>query len=172
MKSDILSFCYTIIMSILVFLTPIHHLMLAIGAIIAIDFILGIAVARKRGIPITSREAKRTIIKMFLYQLTVLTAFLLDTFFIPGDLVVRVSSMAIGLVEAKSIFENIHTLTGLNIWDSLKEKIRTSLTTPANTSSSSTNTNTASDGTVTTINSTKSTTVEPPVKSPTDTEPS
>ncbi len=172
MKSEFIGFSYTLLLSLLAFIAPVQQLMIAIGTIILIDFVLGVTMARKRGIPITSREAKRTIVKMFLYQLTVLTGFILDTFFIPGDLVVRVCAMAIGLIEAKSIFEKIYGLTGLNVWDLLKEKLHASVSSVGNTSSSSTTTNTSSDGTVTTTNSSKSTVTEAPLNTPSNSDPS
>jgi phage-related holin len=127
MKEQILPFLYKLLLSLLIFLTPIKELILAIGVLLVIDFILGIVVAKRKGIAIQSKEAKRTIIKMLLYQLTVLTAFILDKYFIPGNIIVRVAAMAIGLVEGKSIFEHIYTLTGLDVWTLLKEKIKTAV---------------------------------------------
>ena len=123
MKEQVLAFIKTTLISLFAFLTPIHPLMGAIGVLIVIDFALGNWCARKNKIPIQSKEWKKTVIKMFLYQLTVLTAFLLDEYFIPGNIIVRIAAMAIGLVEAKSIFENIYKLTGLNVWALLKNKL-------------------------------------------------
>lgn len=127
MREQIFTFITKLLLSTLVFLAPIKELIIGIGFLLFVDFVLGIVVAKKNGIPIQSKEAKRTIIKMLLYQLTILTAFVLDTVFIPGSIIVRVAAMAIGLVEGKSIFEHIYTLTGLNVWDLLKDKIQSAV---------------------------------------------
>lgn len=127
MKEQAIAFVKTTLVSLFAFLTPIHPLMGAICGLIFIDFVLGNWSAHKNDIPIQSKEWKRTLIKFFLYELTVLVAFLLDSFFIPGDIVVRIAAMAIGLVEAKSIFEHIYTLTGLNVWSLLKDKLKNSV---------------------------------------------
>jgi hypothetical protein len=127
MKEQIFAFITKLLLSLLVFLAPIKQLVLAIGVLLFIDFVLGIIVARKKNIPIQSKEAKRTIIKMLLYQVTILTAFILDVYFIPGNIIVRVAAMAIGLVEGKSVFEHIYILTGLDVWSLLKDKIKASV---------------------------------------------
>jgi phage-related holin len=106
-----------------VFLSPIRELIFATGVLLVIDFALGVLASQKKGIKFNSRDAKKTIIKMAVYQVAILTGFLLDRYFVPGNLIVRVVMMAIGLVESQSIFENIYTLTGLNVWGALKTKL-------------------------------------------------
>ena len=109
--------------SLIVFLSPIRELIFATGVLLVIDFALGVLASQKKGIKFNSRDAKKTIIKMAVYQVAILTGFLLDRYFVPGNLIVRVVMMAIGLVESQSIFENIYTLTGLNVWGALKTKL-------------------------------------------------
>ena len=123
MKEQILSILSTSLFSLIVFLSPIRELIFATGVLLVIDFALGVLASQKKGIKFNSRDAKKTIIKMAVYQVAILTGFLLDRYFVPGNLIVRVVMMAIGLVESQSIFENIYTLTGLNVWGALKTKL-------------------------------------------------
>jgi len=122
-KEQILSILSTSLFSLIVFLSPIRELIFATGVLLVIDFALGVLASQKKGIKFNSRDAKKTIIKMAVYQVAILTGFLLDRYFVPGNLIVRVVMMAIGLVESQSIFENIYTLTGLNVWGALKTKL-------------------------------------------------
>jgi len=129
MKSEaIVAWIYKILLSTLAFIAPVNGLMLSIGFLLFIDLILGIMTARKNGIPIQSKELKKTVIKMLLYQVTVISAFILDTYFIQmGSIVVRITALSVGITEAKSIFEHVGTLTGLDIWSVLKDKLKSSV---------------------------------------------
>lgn len=123
MRQQLFSVLSTSLASLFVFLTPIRELIYATGALLIIDFILGVLSSRKRGIGFNSKDGKKTIVKMFIYEIAILTGFLLDKYFVPGNVIVRVVMMAIGLIESQSIFENIYILTGLDIWGALKAKM-------------------------------------------------
>jgi hypothetical protein len=57
----------------------------------------------------------RTIYKALGYQLAVITGFALESL-VPGGIpVAKLCASAIGLVEAKSIYESVQVLTGLNL---------------------------------------------------------
>jgi hypothetical protein len=104
-------------------LAPIHTLMGAVGFLIAADFLTGILAARKRGEPITSRAMGRTIYKALGYQLAVISGFALEAL-IPGGLpVAKLCAAAIGLVEFRSLAENVKTLTGVDL-SSVVRKVR------------------------------------------------
>ncbi len=127
MKQEALAFLYSISLATVAFLSPIHGLLGSIAALLLIDFVLGNISAYKSKIPITSKEWKKTLIKFFVYELIILAAFLLDSQFIPGNIIVRIAAMGIGLVECKSIFEHAKILTGIDLWILAKEKLQHSM---------------------------------------------
>jgi len=66
------------LVSLLSFFIPVVPLLLLVGGFILFDTILGIWAAKKRGEKITSRKLGNIIPKMILYQMAVLSAFVLD----------------------------------------------------------------------------------------------
>lgn len=124
MKQELITFLYTTSLSAIALLTPVQPLCIAIFVLLCIDFVLGNASAMKLKLPIRSKEWKKTLIKFFVYELMLITSFILDKYFFPGDIIVRIAMMAIGLVESKSIFEHGKILTGIDIWAIFKDKLK------------------------------------------------
>jgi hypothetical protein len=119
-------------MSIITFFSPIAGLLLAVGAMIALDTILGItkAIKQEGWESVTSRKASVIISKFLLYQLTVITFFTIDYNLIneftkahyQNDyLLTKFITLSLCFVEAKSIDENIKAIFGFSIWTNLKE---------------------------------------------------
>ena len=120
------------IMSIITFFSPIAGLLLAVGAMIALDTILGVtkAIKLEGWESVTSRRASVIISKFLLYQLTVITFFIIDYNLIneftkvhyQNDyLLTKFITLSLCFVEAKSIDENIKAIFGFSIWTNLKE---------------------------------------------------
>ena len=120
------------IMAIITFFSPIAGLLLAVGAMIALDTILGItkAIKQEGWEAVTSRKASVIISKFLLYQLTVITFFIIDYNLIneftkahyQNDyLLTKFITLSLCFVEAKSIDENIKAIFGFSIWTNLKE---------------------------------------------------
>lgn len=129
---DIASILKTLIVSLVAFLSPIHGLLLAVGVMILMDTLLGIIKSIKLDgwESITSRRASVIISKFLLYQLTVLTFFIIDYNLINeftklhyqnNYLLTKLITISLCFVEAKSIDENIKTIFGFSIWTNLKE---------------------------------------------------
>lgn len=96
--------------------SPITPLLIACGALIIIDTITGMFAARKRKERITSAEMRRAISKMVVYQLAIISAFILETYILDNALPVsKIVSGVIGMVEFKSIMENASTIAGKNL---------------------------------------------------------
>jgi hypothetical protein len=119
-------------MAIITFFSPIAGLLLAVGAMIALDTILGItkAIKQEGWESVTSRKASVIISKFLLYQLTVITFFIIDYNLIneftkahyQNDyLLTKFITLSLCFVEAKSIDENIKSIFGFSIWTNLKE---------------------------------------------------
>jgi hypothetical protein len=120
------------VISVITFFSPIAGLLLAVGAMIALDTILGVtkAIKLEGWESVTSRKASVIISKFLLYQLTVITFFIIDYNLIneftkahyQNDyLLTKFITLSLCFVEAKSIDENIKAIFGFSIWTNLKE---------------------------------------------------
>jgi hypothetical protein len=78
-----------------------------------VDLVTGILASRKSGIPITSNGLKRTVLKVAIYEVAVLCAFLVGTY-LTGPMVpiLNICSSLIGLTELKSVLENLDIING------------------------------------------------------------
>lgn len=104
-----------IILSAIALLAPVHALMGAVGFLIAADFVTGLMAARKREEVITSRAMGRTVWKALVYQLAVVSGFALEHLLAEELPVAKLVAGMIGLVEFKSLTENVKTVTGLDL---------------------------------------------------------
>jgi len=129
---NIVTYLKTLLISLIAFVSPIYGLLLAVGAMIFLDTILGVtkAIKLEGWESVTSRKASVIISKFLLYQLTVLTFFIIDYNLINeftklhyqnNYLLTKLITLSLCFVEAKSIDENIKTLFGFSIWTNLKE---------------------------------------------------
>ena len=105
------------------FFAPISSVMIAILFLMLIDFICGIFAAKKRGEKISSKKMKNSIIKLFLYQLSIITGHLIFLYFIPVIPWVNIIAGLIGVTEILSIFENISQVTNTNFIKVIKDNI-------------------------------------------------
>lgn len=106
-----------------IFLTPLYPALFAIGFLLIADLILGIWAAYTLKEKITSRKMSNTISKMFLYNFTIIVLFVCEKYLVPEIPFVRIGTGLIGMVEIKSLTENLYIATGLNIWESIKDFI-------------------------------------------------
>ena len=105
--------------------TPVTPILLTIGVLIMIDFFVGIFRAFKMNEQITSRKMGNTISKMFLYQLTIISLFLFETYILLGILpVTKIGAALISVTELKSIDESVEKMTGVGIWKKLVKVIK------------------------------------------------
>lgn len=110
-------------------LSPIHHLMVAVSALVVLDFVTGVWAALKRSEKISSNKMKRSITKAIMYQIALVMAFIVETYLIKDVPVIKVVAGLIGLTEAQSLTENIKQITGVDHWATLKALLNKSLTT-------------------------------------------
>jgi hypothetical protein len=107
--------------------------MIAVGAFITLDTLLGVMAAQKSGEKIESKKLSKVVWKMVMYQSVVLTFFVMDVFIV-GDLLGQfvntsfVLTKAVGValigIEFKSIDENIEKMTGTTLLKRLYDIIR------------------------------------------------
>lgn len=105
-------------------LAPIQTILLSVGFLITADFITGIWAAHKRKEQIKSAAMRRTISKIVIYQMAVITGFLLETYLLSSIFPVsKLVAGVIGLVEFKSILENGNTILGEDIFKVVINKL-------------------------------------------------
>lgn len=123
---------FELIKIIIVFLTPIVPLLLIVGGMILIDTVTGLLKARKRKEKITSHKLGRVISKMLLYQLGIITFFLLEKYLL-GEFIASFTSISFFLtkivavffagIELISINENLNDGFGINLFKQFKQML-------------------------------------------------
>lgn len=110
--------------SILAVFAPVKTVALVSMVLIMADFMTGLLVAKKKRRKITSAGFRRTLTKAFVYEIAILMGFLSERYLLGGDIpVVKLISSFIGLVELKSILENLDILHGQKIFKTLVKNL-------------------------------------------------
>lgn len=99
---------------LLALIAPITAVMLTIAFLIIADFITGAYASYKNKIPISSERIGNTISKFFIYNLVVLSAFLLEKYIVKEIPFQRIITGFIAIAEIKSILENFNKIYGIN----------------------------------------------------------
>lgn len=106
--------------SLAVFL-PIKELMLTIGFLVGADLVVGVWKAIKTGQRIRSRRMSDTVTKLLLYQLAIMSGFLIETFIISELIpITKLIATVVAIIEFKSIIESIESVTGKDLWSKIK----------------------------------------------------
>jgi hypothetical protein len=107
------------------FVSPLVPLAILVSTLIGTDFVFGIYRAYKTNEEINSRKMGHTISKLFLYNLAVLSVFMLEKLVIGTDTqFTKVVVGVVAMVELKSIDESFKLLYGFSIYESLIDKIK------------------------------------------------
>ena len=100
---------------------PIKELMLTIGFLVGADMVVGIWKALKLKQRIRSRRMSDTITKLLLYQIAIMSGFLIETFIIAELIpITKLVATVIAVIEFKSIIESIESVTGKDLWSRIK----------------------------------------------------
>lgn len=100
--------------------TPVHTVMATAGALLIIDLILGVWAAAKRKEIITSAALRRTVSKLLVYEMAIITGYLAEHYMLSDSLpIVKLAAAAIALVEMKSILENLNEIHGAPVFASI-----------------------------------------------------
>jgi phage-related holin len=112
-KSFILNNSKALLITLLALFAPTKQAVLTAIGLCALDFITGILASKKQAIPITSNGIKKTIIKLVVYLMAILLAFVTQQYLTGPMLPVMtfVTSM-VGLTELTSILENVNIVAG------------------------------------------------------------
>ncbi len=99
---------------------PIKAVLITTLVLVLLDTVTGVYAAWKRKEPITSAQLRRSITKIFVYELALGMAFLAQQYLIGDTMpVCKLVSTLIGLVETKSILESLDEVNGKPIFTSL-----------------------------------------------------
>lgn len=120
MKELFLKLCIAAIAA----LAPIHAVIITVGVLIFADLIAGIWAAKKRGEEISSARMRDSITKMLVYQLVIITGYLVETHLLEGLIpVVKLAGAVIGMVELKSLLENASAILGRDLFKEVVSKL-------------------------------------------------
>jgi phage-related holin len=119
--SDVYSTIKTIILLLLTFFAPISKVVFATLFLIFVDLITGLIASYKEKQPITSSGLSRSIAKVFIYTLTIILAFIINTYLLVdfGFPIETIVSGFIALTEMKSILENLNRISDNSLIDDL-----------------------------------------------------
>ena len=111
---------FWLLASLAVFL-PIKELMLTIGFLVAADMVVGIWKALKLKQRIRSRRMSDTVTKLLLYQIAIMSGFLIESFIISELIpITKLVATVVAVIEFKSIIESIESVTGKDLWSKIK----------------------------------------------------
>lgn len=131
-----MNFLKYLVASVIAILAPAKALLISVGFLVMADLVTGIWAAHKRGEKIKSAAMRRTITKAVIYQVAVISGFLVETYMLENFFPVsKIIASVIGLVELTSILENANKILGQDLFktvlaklgsdnDSLKEQIK------------------------------------------------
>jgi len=110
------------IISCVAILAPTTPLMVVTGMMIFFDFFTGVWKSFKREEKFSSTKMSNSISKMVLYQIAILTGFVLEIYILHG--LIPISKIVAGFLattEFQSLIENIGEITGIDIWGNIKK---------------------------------------------------
>ncbi len=114
----------TLVFALIAVFAPAKSIVLTSLALVVIDLITGIWAAKRRGEPITSQGLRRTLTKLAVYESALLLAFLAEQYLISDLLPVsKIVSSYIGVVELKSVLENVNDIGGNDLLKALINKL-------------------------------------------------
>lgn len=107
------------------FFAPAGPLLISVGFLIFADFVTGIWAAYKKGEIITKSSGwRRTVTKMAVYNVAILSGFLLETYMLHELIPIsKIVASVIGLVELKSILENSNVILGQDLFKTVISKL-------------------------------------------------
>lgn len=102
-----------LLISALAQFAPTTGILIALFALVSLDLVTGLMRAHTLGEKIQSNGLRRTVIKLVAYELSVVLAYLVETWLIGKTIpLTNMAAGAAGLVELLSVLENINVLSG------------------------------------------------------------
>lgn len=100
-------------MTLISVFAPAKAVLITVMALSLVDLVLGIAASRVKGKKVSSRGLRKTVLKIMLYEIMVLCAYIVGKELVgPTIPVMNMATTLIGLTELKSIVENLSIIQG------------------------------------------------------------
>jgi phage-related holin len=113
-----------LIASMIAVFAPIYTVMFATGFLIVFDLITGMMAANKRKEHISSAVFRRTVTKIAVYQIVIMSAFLVEKYMLGGALPIsKVAASIVGITELMSIMENAEVVYGQPIFNKIRKML-------------------------------------------------
>ncbi len=111
-------------LALLAVFAPVKTVLITSLVLVVADFLTGVWGAWKRGEKITSGGFKQSVVKATIYELAIVLAFVAEHFLI-GDLLpaTKIIAALIGLTELKSILENLDSINGTPVFQTVIQKL-------------------------------------------------
>ena len=106
------------------FITPLWPMLLLMFFLVLSDAYSGVKAAQKRKEVINSKGLRRTVDKMALYSLAIMTAHGMSLVFMPSIELAWLPAFSICVAEIKSNSENILAYTGVDVGEKLLDILR------------------------------------------------
>lgn len=117
-------FLTSLTISAIAVLAPVHSILIVTGILIVLDFITGIWAAYKREEKIKSARMRDSVTKMVIFQVAVISGFLMEKYMLDNSIPVsKIVAGVIAATEGLSLFENLNTISGKNVFGALIEKL-------------------------------------------------
>jgi hypothetical protein len=118
--------CFAAVVALGAFLSPIRPLMIAVGALVALDGVTGLCASLREKKRITSHRLFDSVVKVMVYQCCVITGLILEAHLFGGQVpAAKMIGAVIVAVEAKSILENGERIAGAPIFRTIRERLKT-----------------------------------------------
>lgn len=119
--------------SLLALFAPIQTMVLSTLLLVVCDLVLGIWVSKRRGVPLNSKGVKHTVVKLFVYEMAIVLAYITEVYLTQSSIpVLNVITSIIGITELKSCLENMNILVGGDVVKQILERISNDTKSSAN----------------------------------------
>jgi phage-related holin len=113
----------TLIAYLTFFFSPIALILFTTGVLVFTDLITGVYAAKSKGEIIHSKKMARSIGKIIFYFIAIILSRLMEVTFFPVIPIANITAGYIALIEFKSNIENVGTITGIDLWKAIIDKI-------------------------------------------------
>jgi hypothetical protein len=111
------------ILSVISVFAPIKSLLITTAVLIGVDLVTGIMAAKRQQVPITSSGLRRSVSKLFVYNVAIMTAFLAETYVSDVLPIMKLMASLVSMTEILSIYENLNIISGNNLLSTVITKI-------------------------------------------------
>jgi hypothetical protein len=110
---------------------PVKEVMATVVVLILLDLVTGMYAAYKRKEPLSSSAIRRTVSKIFIYEVAIGAGFLAQAYLVKDLIpVANLIGSVVGLVELKSVLENLNGASGTDIFKSIIDRLGSDNKTP------------------------------------------